>query len=109
MATGKVHTGDTYTDFQLVVKKTETSGSNVAVDLSATSVRKFIFTDPSGSETEVTASIVNSPGSDGLLRYINSTPSPVISTAGLWKYRAKITMTTGGIFQSNEATFEVLG
>ena len=107
---GKVHIGDTHTDFQLLVKKSNTDGTESAVDLNGTtSAIQMVFTDPSDSETTVTATILNSPGTDGYIRYINSTPSPTISSSGLWKYRAKITFSAGGVFQSNNATFEVIG
>ena len=106
---GKVHTGDTHTDFQLLVQKTNTSGVNEAFDIGAAGTIQMVFTDPSDTETIVTAVILNAPGSDGYIRYINSTPSPTINASGLWKYRAKITLTAGGVFQSNNATFEVLG
>jgi len=109
MAVGKVHTGDTHTDFQLLVQETAVDGTNSAFDLGDASTIQMVFTDPSGTETTVTALILNAPGTNGIIRYINSTPSPTISTAGLWKYRAKITLTAGGVFQSNNATFEVLG
>lgn len=110
MATGKVHIGDTHTDFQLLVQKTNTSGVNEVFDLNGTtSAINMIFTDPSGTETSVTAVILNSPWTDGLIRYVNSTPSPIINASGLWKYRAKLTLSAGGLFQSNDATFEVLG
>ena len=109
MAVGKVHTGDTHTDFQLLVQETAVDGTNSAFDLGDASTIQMVFTDPAETETTVTALILNSPGSDGIIRYINSTPSPTISTTGLWKYRAKITLTAGGVFQSNNATFEVLG
>ena len=108
MVDGKVHIGDTYTDFQLLVQKTQVDGTNVAVDLSATSARQITFTDPDGNETTVTATIVNGTGSDGLLRYINNAGAVVINSIGLWSYRAKVTMSIGGIFQSNESTFEVI-
>ena len=106
---GKVHTGDTHTDFQLLVQKTNTSGVNVAFDLGAAGTIQMVFTDPSDSETIVTATILNAPGSDGYIRYINSTPSPAINATGLWKYRAKLTLSAGGVFQSKDATFEVIG
>ena len=107
---GKVHIGDTHTDFQLLVQKTGVDGTNSAFDLNgSTSAIQMIFTDPSDNETTVTATILNSPGTDGLIRYVNSTPSPNINTSGLWKYRAKLTLSAGGVFQSNDATFEVLG
>ena len=109
MATGKVHTGDTHTDFQLLVQETAVDGTNSAYDLAGASSIQMVFTDPSDTETTVTALILNSPGTDGICRYINSTPNPAISTIGLWKYRAKIGVSGGGAFQSNNATFEVLG
>ena len=107
---GKVHTGDTHTDFQLLVQKTNTSGVNASFDLNGTtSAIQMIFTDPNDNETTVTAVVLNSSGTDGLIRYVNSTPSPTINTTGLWKYRAKLTLSAGGVFQSNDATFEVIG
>ena len=109
MVAEKVHTGDTHTDFQLLVQETAIDGTNSAYDLSGASAIQMVFTDPSDTETTVTALILNAPGSNGIIRYINSTPSPAISTTGLWKYRAKIGISGGGAFQSNNATFEVLG
>ena len=108
MVDGKVHTGDTHTDFQLLVQKTQVDGTNIVVDLSAFSTRQIVFVDPDGSETTVTATIVNGNGSDGLLRYINNSGGLTINSIGLWSYRAKVTMSVGGIFQSNESTFEVI-
>ena len=86
MAVGKVHTGDTHTDFQLLVQETAVDGTNSAFDLGDASTIQMVFTDPAETETTVTALILNSPGEDGIIRYINSTPSPTISTTGLWKY-----------------------
>ncbi len=109
MVVGKVHTGDTHTDFQLLVQETDAAGSNSAFDLANASSIQMVFTAPSGTETTVTALILNAPGTNGIIRYINSTPNPAISTSGLWKYRAKIGISGGGAFQSNNATFEVHG
>ena len=108
MVAGKVHTGDTYTDFQLLVEKTGTSGTNTVLDLSAASVLQMVFTDPEGTETTVTGTILNAPGSDGLLRFINNSGDLDIDKTGLWTYRAKVTMSVGGVFQSNESSFEVI-
>jgi len=108
MVAGKVHINDTYTDFQLLVEKTGTDGTNTVFDLSTGSVLQMVFTDPDGTETTVTGTILNSPGTDGLLRFINSTGALVIDKTGLWKYRAKITLTAGGVFQSNKSSFEVI-
>lgn len=108
MAYGKVHTGDTYTDFQLLVQQTNVAGTNTAFDLGAASTLQMVFKDPDGDETTVSATIVNSPGDDGIMRFINSGGDLVIGKTGLWTYRAKVTLSAGGIFQSNEATFEVI-
>lgn len=106
MATGKVHTGDTNTDFQLLVQDTEVTGVNTIVDLSTASVKQMVFTDPDGNETTVTATALNGSGTDGILRYIN-TVIPINKT-GFWKYRAKLTLTGGSLYQSNDTIFEVL-
>ena len=108
MVLGLVHINDTYTDFQIIVEETNVSGTNDIFPLADASLLQVVFTDPEGVETTVTGTMVNSPGADGLLRYINSTPDPILNQIGLWKYRAKITVTSGGIFQTNNATFEVI-
>jgi len=108
MVVGKVHTGDENTDFQLEIEETDEVGDNSIVDLTTASEIKMIFTDPEGTETEVTAVRLNPPGTDGIIRYVNTSPNPVISIPGAWKYRAKITFSTGGPFSSNDTIFEVL-
>lgn len=106
---GKVHVGDVGTEFQLEVKDTDLNDSNSTVDLAGVSAMVMIFTDPDGNETEVTASIANSPGSDGIISYIN-TDSNFIDIPGFWYYRAKLTFDiSGNIFISNNEGFEVLG
>ncbi len=105
---GKPHTGDKNTDFQLEVFSTNNVGVNVLVDLSGVSVMKMIFTSPLGVEKgPFTASILNLPGTDGIIRYINSDVT-LLDSGGLWHYRAKITFSGGGIFESNDDSFEVL-
>lgn len=106
MPTGKVHTGDTNTDFQLFVQDTEVTGVNTIVDLSTATTKQMVFTDPDGIETIVSASALNGSGTDGILRYIN-TSIPITKT-GFWKYRAKLTLTGGSIYQSNDSIFEVI-
>lgn len=106
---GKVHVGDKGTEFQLLVQETDINNSNAPVDLSTTSTQEIIFTDPNGTEkTEVTASILNAPGSDGLIKYTNNDVS-FFDEPGFWYYRAKLTFSGGDIFESSDASFEVLG
>ena len=106
MVVAKVHVGDTLTDFQILVKETLTDGTTVVFDLANSTTKQMIFTTPDGVERTVTGTIVNGTGSDGLLRYINT--SITIDTSGFWKYRAKLTLVGGGIYQSNDALFEVI-
>lgn len=108
MAIGQIHVGDQGTDFQLEVQDTDKDGNNSVVDLSGVSTMEIIFTDPDGNETTKTASIANLPGSDGIISFVNN-DSSFIDEAGLWFYRAKLTYSSGNIFQSNDVSFEVLG
>lgn len=108
MVLGKVHKGDTHTDFQILVQETDVTGTNGVFDLGDASTLQMVFTDPDGVETIVTATILNSPGTDGILRYINSASAIDINQVGPWQYRAKITITGGGVFQTNNSLFEVI-
>jgi len=106
---GKVHVGDVGTDFQLLVEDTDVSETNSPVDLATTTLQEIIFTDPDGIEkTAVTAAIVNPPGTDGIIQYVNLSAA-FIDKAGQWFYRARLTFSGGNIFSSNDADFEVLG
>lgn len=106
MVAGKVHVGDVSTDFQITVQETLVDGTNVVFNLEDTTARQMIFTAPDGTETTVTANILNGTGTDGILRYINTAVS--INATGFWKYRAKVTLTGGAIHQTNDAIFEVI-
>ena len=105
---GKVHEGDQGTEFQLLINDTGLDDTNSVVDLTGVSVMQMIFTDPDGTETTQTASIANSPGTDGIIKFV-TTDTTTINASGFWYYRAKLTFTSGNIFQSNDAEFEVLG
>lgn len=105
---GKVHVGDKGTEFQLEVMDTDLTNTNTPVDLTGVSTMEIIFTDSDAVEKTVTASIANSPGTDGIIKYL-TTDITFIDLDGFWFYRAKLTFTSGNIFQSNDAEFEVLG
>lgn len=105
---GKVHVGDVNTDFQLLVEDTDITNTNNPVDLATTTVREIIFTDPSGNESTKSATILNPPGTDGVIHHVNS-DAAFIDEAGLWHCRGKLTFSGGGVFQSNDLEFEVLG
>lgn len=106
---GKIHTGDVNTDFQLLVQDTDINDVNTPVDLATTTLREIIFTKPeTGVEVTKTAAILNPPGTDGVINFVN-TDAAFINETGLWYYRAKLTLSGGGVFQSNAVEFEVLG
>ena len=105
---GKVHKGDKGTEFQLLVNDTALDDTNSVVDLTGVSVMEIIFTDPDEVESTQTASIANPPGTDGIIKFV-TTDTTTINVSGFWFYRAKLTFTSGNIFQSNDAEFEVLG
>ena len=105
---GKVHTEDKGTEFQLECFDTDLTDTNNLVDLTGVMTMEIIFTDPDGTETTKTASIANLPGTDGIIKYVTTTITE-INLDGFWFYRAKLTFTSGNIFQSNDAEFEVLG
>jgi len=104
---GKPHVGDVRTLFQLIVEDTNTSDVNVAVDLATTTQQDIIISDPDDEETTLVGSISNPPGTDGQIEHLN-TLSTLLDQAGYWKYRAKLTFSDGGIFESNDVIFEVL-
>ena len=104
----KIHTGDKGTEFQLLVEDTALDNTNSPVDLTGVSTFEMIFTDPDGTEFTKTALIANPPGTDGIISFTNS-DATFINLDSFWFHRAKLTFTSGNIFQSNDASFEVLG
>lgn len=108
MVVGKVHVGDVNTDIILTVQET-VSGSNIALNLSTNPYDslKVILIDPDGNESEKSASLVNSPGTDGKIHHLN-TSSLIFDEAGAWKAKAKVNLSDGSVFTSNEIMFEVL-
>ena len=104
---GKVSVGDSGTDYQLLCEDTSTVDVNSAVDLSTVDTMEQIFTDPDGAETTQTSSILNSPGTDGIISFVN-TDTTFIDQEGVWYRRAKLTFTDASVFTSNNVPFEVL-
>jgi hypothetical protein len=106
---GKVHTGDVNTDIVMTVQDTQ-SGTNVAFDLQANPGDYYIIViDPDGNESsEFAAAIVNSPGTDGQIHYLN-TDTTLFDESGAWQAKARLRLDDGSIYTSNPITFEVLG
>lgn len=105
---GKIHTGDVNSDLILTVEET-VNGVNQAFDLDAAnfSLLQIILSDPDENESSHTAALVNSPGTDGKIHFLN-TDAAVFDDGGAWTAKAKITLDDGSIFTSNPVTFEVL-
>lgn len=104
---GKPHIGDVNTDIVIPVEDT-VNGVNVAFDLSANPGNYYIIViDPDGNESsEFTASLVNSPGTDGYIHYIN-TDASLFDEKGIWAAKPKVRLDDGGIFTGNPKYFEV--
>ena len=102
---GKIHVGDSGTDFRLLVQETSSNDINEPVDLT-TATAKIIITDPSGVETIFDAVII-APATSGVISFVN-TDNTFFDDASFWFYRAKI-IDGATEFESNDALFEVLG
>jgi len=105
---GKIHTGDKGTEFQLECFDTDLNDVNSLVDLTGVTTMEIVFTDPDGVEITKTAGIANLPGTDGVISFVNSDATFIVLD-NFWYHRAKLTFTSGNIFQSNDVEFEVLG
>jgi|TARA_R110000787_G_scaffold191845_1_gene303403 hypothetical protein len=106
---GKIHTGDTNTDIQITCQNTTTSDTNVAIDFSTdTATYQIIVIDPDDNESTHTASLLNSPGTDGIIHFVNG-DSTLFDEAGVWGFKAKLTFDAGGVFTTNPIFKEVLG
>jgi hypothetical protein len=106
---GKIHTGDVNTDIQITCQNTNTSDANVAIDFNSDSAtHEIIVIDPDDNESTHTASLLNPPGTDGIVHFVNA-DSALFDEAGAWGFKAKLTFTSGGIFTTNTIYKEVLG
>jgi len=107
-AEGKIHVGDLGTDIQIVITDTDINGVNVILNLTG-SISQFIkIFDPDGNlETTLSASILNPPGTDGIIRAIN-TSAELFDEEGLWEFKGEITDSGGNKFTTNRIGKEVL-
>lgn len=105
---GKPHVGDINTDIQIPVQDT-VNGINIPYDLSANPGTYYIIIgDPDENESEFTAAIVNSPGTDGKIHYLN-TNAALFDEKGMWYAKPHLDLADGSDFTGNPVYFEVLG
>ena len=99
--TDTINIDDIGTDLQITVTE-----SDVAVDISTSTLQEIILKKPDGTEVTKTASFINA-GADGKIHYITLTGD--IDQVGQWSYRAKITFSATQVFHSiDPQTFEVV-
>ena len=83
------------------------SDVDTAVDLSSSTLVQLEFEKPDGTRLDLkTATIVNSPGTDGIVTWKNTTPS-IFDTVGRWKVRGIATFTNGDLFHGSWRGFHV--
>lgn len=107
---GKIHVGDKNTEIQIPVQDTDINGVNQTVNFSTTPATdlKILVIDPDGVEkTQLTAALKTPPGTDGII-YATNSDATLFDQGGPWKFKAKVTFASGGIFTSNPITKEVL-
>ena len=102
--------GDKDTDLQVVVEDTDVTGTNILVDFNAraTTLIELLVIDPDGVVTPFVASLLNPPGSDGIIHYVNI-DATLFDQPGPWEFKGRITFTVGGPYTSNPIIREVLG
>ena len=107
-AEGKIHVGDIGTDIQILVNNTDVDGVNQIQDLTGITLARIFVYDPQGNlEITLTASILNPPGTDGIIRAIN-TSAATFDEEGPWEFKGEITLAGGNLFTTNRILKEVL-
>jgi len=105
---GKIHVGDIGTDIQIEVNDTDILGVNVILDLTGSTAQFIIVYDPNGIiQDTLTASILNPPGTDGIIRAVN-TDSALFDEEGPWEFKGEVTLPGGTKFTTDRILKEVL-
>lgn len=80
---------------------------NEIINLSTVNTLQVEVRKPTGQCTTYAASIKNSPGSDGYLRYQNTGIS-IFTVVGDWKYRGRLIYTDGTNLKGSWIEFECI-
>ena len=99
-----VRLGNIGTTFQATVTKV-VSGSDVAIDLTTSTLVQLEFEKDDGVRVVVTASIVNPPGTDGIINSKDTTG--ILDQSGRWKIRGMATFANGDFFKGSWKGFHV--
>jgi len=106
-AEGKIHVGDIGTDIQILVNDTDITGTNVVQDLTGSTLQRIFVYDPQGNiEATLIASILNPPGTDGIIRH--TTTTSIFDEEGPWEFKGEVTLAGGNIFTTNRILKGVL-
>jgi hypothetical protein len=98
MASNEIHVGDVGTVFQRTIMD-----NDVAVDVSAATVKQYIFVRPDGSKLTVSAAFATN-GTDGVLQY--ATVSGDLSMPGQWRLQVYLELPAGK-WKSDVGLFDV--
>lgn len=99
-----VRLGNIGTTFQATVTKV-VSGSDVAVDLTTSTLVQLEFEKDNGVRSVVTATILNPPGTDGIITFKDTTG--ILDRIGRWKIRGIATFVNGDLFKGSWKGFHV--
>src|SRR5207245_4132515 len=97
MVEGDVHVGDLSTDVEVVCFDTDKiTNINGIVNLATTTVQQIEIIGPDRiSKGVFTASIVNPPGSDGLIKITTNGVTSIWTRSGKWRFHFILTYADG--------------
>lgn len=99
----KIFVGDEGTDFQRTIKECIDDVETV-VDLTTATLLRISFKKPNGTFVPKTATIVNPPGTDGLIRYVFVAGD--LDQEGCWQWQARVEFPSGK-WTTTEGVFHV--
>ncbi len=92
MATCEIHVGDVGTVFTITLQDCSVDPA-VPVDLTAATTIEIIFQKPPDTKVTQTGVVVNSPGTDGVIKYTSVEND--LDKSGTWKIQARVVFPTG--------------
>jgi len=99
MADDEIHVGDKGLELRATIKN-----SGTAVDISAATVKLFLFRKPDATVATNTASFLTA-GTDGVL-YFTTPTTTTLDQAGKWQLQSRVEF-SGNVFHSDWYEFKV--